>query len=358
MKRLYVATSDGVCVVNPETGRASEPALTDETLQCLAASTDAVFVGTFDAGLQRAPTPPADGRAPTPPADGRAPSESSTDGVRPPYLDGFERVDDFQADAVTAVRIDPRDGTVWAGTEPSTVSRSTDGGETWIDASDLTTLESADEWAFPPRPHTHHVRWLEPAPDRSRWYAAIEAGALLRTPDEGATWRDRVPSGPRDTHTITTHPDRPASAWVAAGDGYAETTDGGDSWQYPTDGLDHTYCWSVATPPDDPDTVLVSAAHSARRSHTASQADTYVYRRDRTADRWERLTDRGLPTGEGVTRYVLTRGTEPGELFAVSNRGVFHTTDAGDSWRAVVGDDWPDEFRQSNARGIAVHEFD
>ena len=72
-------------------------------------------------------------------------------------------------------------GVVYAGTEPSAVFRSDTGGDSWVDLATLRALPSADTWSFPPRPHTHHVRWIEA--DVSvvdRVFVAIEAGALVR----------------------------------------------------------------------------------------------------------------------------------------------------------------------------------
>src|SRR5690606_12273753 len=39
---------------------------------------------------------------------------------------------------------------LWAGTEPSRVWRSDDAGETWRATAPLETLDSSDDWAFPP----------------------------------------------------------------------------------------------------------------------------------------------------------------------------------------------------------------
>ena len=51
-------------------------------------------------------------------------------------------------------------GIVYAGTEPSAMFRSDNGGNSWVDLAGLRALPSADIWSFPPRPHTHHVRWI------------------------------------------------------------------------------------------------------------------------------------------------------------------------------------------------------
>src|SRR4051812_43917097 len=86
---------------------------------------------------------------------------------------------------------------LWVGTEPSEVWRSADAGTTWEQTSRLETLPSSSEWSFPPRPDTHHVRWIACHPlEPERLWVAIEAGALVSTIDGGRTWRDRVAGGP------------------------------------------------------------------------------------------------------------------------------------------------------------------
>src|SRR6201997_1476736 len=79
-------------------------------------------------------------------------------------------------------------GIVYARTEPSAVFRSDSGGDTWVDLAGLRALASADTWSFPPRPHTHHVRWIEDDVSvADRLFVAIEAGALWRPFERGGT---------------------------------------------------------------------------------------------------------------------------------------------------------------------------
>src|ERR1700746_114957 len=222
-------------------------------------------------------------------------------------------------------------GIVYAGTEPSAVFRSDTGGDSWVDLAGLRALPSADIWSFPPRPHTHHVRWIE-ADVRvaDRVFVAIEAGALVRTFDGGRTWRDRVRGGPYDTHTAVTHPLAPGRIYSAAGDGYFESNDAGDSWRSPEDGLKHHYLVGVAVDPAGSGAVIVSGTEGPGSAYSPRGAEAYVYRKTGLM-RWE-LAMSGLPEAKGTTacRFAAHVG-EPGVIYAANNHGLFRSGDGGRS---------------------------
>jgi photosystem II stability/assembly factor-like uncharacterized protein len=243
-------------------------------------------------------------------------------------------------------------GIVYAGTEPSAVFRSDTGGDSWVDLAGLRALPSADTWSFPPRPHTHHVRWIE-ADVRvaDRVFVAIEAGALVRTFDGGRTWRDRVRGGPYDTHTAVTHPLAPGRIYSAAGDGYFESFDAGDSWRSPEDGLNHHYLVGVAVDPADPDTVIVSATDGPGSAYRPRRAEAYVYRKT-GLKRWE-LAMSGLPEANGTTvSQFATHAGEPGVIYAANNHGLFRSDDAGRSWKALDLP-WPEPELEDGVEALA-----
>lgn len=344
---VYVATRAGLLIVE---GRESQDPAVEQTLvdaepECLAvhpAAPERVFCGTFRSGLHRS-------------TDGGA----SWERVGTTQIDPEE--DPEQTDrrgaaggiSVMAVAIDPSDpDRIWAGTEPSALFRSSDGGETWQRIGGLNAVDSVDEWAFPPRPYTHHVRCLAIHPtDPDRVYVGIEAGAFLLSTDGGETWTDRPSGSRRDNHSLAVHPDATDRVYAAAGDGYAESIDGGRHWEHPQQGLDHRYVWGLAVDSGDPETVLVSAAHGAGDAHGhggTDQADAYCYRRVETE--WERCE--ALPTGPGVVRPTLASGRHH-EFVAASNRGLYRSPDRGASWeRCPI--DWTEYVGDQGARAIAV----
>jgi hypothetical protein len=316
---MYAAMRDALLVDGVER-------LTGHTLECVAAHPDRpeqVLVGTFDDGLQR-----------------------SVDGG-----ETFARVPRL-TESVMSLAFDPNDPDVaYVGTEPSRVYRTANGGASWRELAPLTDLPSAENWYFPPRPDTHHVRWLEVAPDDpDRLYVGIEAGAFVLSTDGGETWRERPPGSRIDNHSLTTHPDAPERVYAAAGDGYAESHDYGASWTHPQEGLDHRYCWSIAVDPGDPDLRVMSSATGPMRAHSLP-GESFVYRKVGD-DPWE-VAMHGLPDSEGLLRAVLDTGG-PGEFYALTNLGVFYSGDAGRSWE--LEHELPERFHEQAPRGLVVVE--
>ena len=268
----------------------------------------------------------------------------------------FERVGEavIGPDAVMSVHVDPSDpDCIYAGTEPSQLYRSENGGTEWEQLEGIREVDSVDEWAFPPRPDTDHVRCLAIAPDDpERLYVGIEAGATLISRDRGASWIDRPDGSRRDPHWLSTHSHTPERVYMAAGDGFAISQSRGERWEHPQEGLDHRYVWGLTLDAEDPDRVLVSAASGASRAHRAETADSYVYRWDGNGP-WESLEGSGLPMGEGVMRSVLASGSEGGEYFAANNHGVYRSRSGGDEWESLVAN-WTDDYSTSAPRG-AVH---
>ncbi|HKV57802.1 MAG TPA: glycosyl hydrolase, partial [Ktedonobacteraceae bacterium] len=269
MKKLYIATDKALVIAHQHDGEwVADLQLTGLATQCLAVDPqrpEEVYCGTFGQGLWHSTDA------------GRTWENAGTHIIR---------------EQVTSVAIAPLErsngqSVIYVGTEPSAIFRSEDGGATWRDLATLRELPSAPSWSFPPRPYTSHVRWMTPDPlQPGRIYAAIEAGALIRSFDGGETWEDRKPDGPFDTHTLAMHKLAPNRLYSAAGDGFmhagngfVESDTGGDTWYRPDEGLAHHYLWSVAVDPADPDTIVISAAHGPQQAHNPMSAESAVYRR-------------------------------------------------------------------------------
>jgi photosystem II stability/assembly factor-like uncharacterized protein len=243
---------------------------------------------------------------------------------------------------------------VFVGTEPSAVYISNDGGNSWEKMETLNKLPSSTSWSFPPRPWTHHVRWIEPDANNVDYvFVAIEAGALVQSHDGGKTWIDRVEEGPYDTHTLATHPKAPKRLYSSAGDGYFESLDYGESWSRLIDGLRHHYLYGLAVDSGDPQNVIVSASVGPGSAYSIENAEAFVYRRDENDKKWKAISN-GLPEPKGTTITVLASNPKvAGEFYAVNNRGLFISTDSGISWRGL-DIQWPKEYLLQPPWALAV----
>ena len=229
---------------------------------------------------------------------------------------------------VFSVAIGPADGTLYAGSEPSHLFVCRDGAA-WTELEALQDIPSRERWSFPPRPWTHHVRWIAPDPHRAeRLLVAIELGGVMLSEDGGESFSDHRPGAKRDAHEITWHPHAEGRAYEAAGDGAAWSADGGHSWAALDAGRELGYCWALAADPDDPDRWYVSAAPGPREAHSAGQARGRLYRWD--GDAW-----RELPVPGESMPYTLAAQAD--ELFCgMADGRLLHSPDRGESWQELA----------------------
>jgi photosystem II stability/assembly factor-like uncharacterized protein len=246
-------------------------------------------------------------------------------------------------------------GLLWAGTEPSHLFFSQDGGSLWREQVGLQQIPSRPTWSFPPRPWTHHVRWIEPDPhDPELLFVGIELGGVMRSSDGGRTWMDRQPNSQYDCHTLRTHRGAPGLLYEAAGGGFAQSLDGGITWQRRDEGMDHHYVYGLAVDTGDPHTLIVSASYGARGAHSNDdRADSHLYRRSGDS-KWQAVRE-GLPDPKGTRVYILaSHPAEAGIFYAATGSDLYRSTDAGFSW-AKVNLTWPDNWSSRGANGLAAN---
>jgi hypothetical protein len=262
-----------------------------------------------------------------------------------------------------------RFNTVYVGTEPAAFFRSDNRAESWEKMSSLNNLKSSTSWSFPPRPWTSHVRWIEPDKTKPGYvYAAIEAGALVQSHDDGKTWIDKVEGGPFDTHSLNTHKKMPGWLYSSAGDGYFESYDYGQTWKRLVVGLgDYDYLVGLAVDSGDPKTVIVSASRGPYQAHSREDPESMIYRMTSSTkdasddannsndDSWKAVSD-GLPEPRGTIISILAANPKvSGEFYAVNNHGIFCSTDSGISWKMLnEGIEWPKEYRSQHPFALAV----
>jgi photosystem II stability/assembly factor-like uncharacterized protein len=294
---------------------------------------DRAYCGTFGNGLWKTD----DG--------GKTWSNIGKDVISSPYI---------MSVAVSSLNSGNKFNKVYAGTDPSALYISNDGGDSWERMEALNELPSSKSWSFPPKPWTHHIRWIEPDANNSDYvFVAIEAGALVQSHDGGKTWIDRVEQGPYDTHTLVTHPKAPKRLYSSAGDGYFESFDYGESWSRPVEGLRYQYIYGLAVDYDDPQIVIVSASMGPGTAYSTENAESFVYRREEDGKKWKAISN-GFPEPTGTTISVLASNPKvSGEFYAVNNHGVFCSADSGISWKRL-DIQWPKRYLSQTPWALAV----
>ncbi len=323
--RFFAATGDAIARITCQDERCDvRLSLQGSGAQCVAVDPhdpERVFAGTFDHGLCR-----------------------SRDGGET-WTGVGEGAQGIAETRVLSVAVSPSHrpsgvSAVFAGTEPSQLYRSEDDGSTWRPSPRLSDVPSATTWAFPPRPWTHHVRWIAPHhTDPGLLFVGIELGGVMRSRDGGETWEDRKPGSYHDSHALLTHPLAAGRVYEAAGEGVACSGDAGDSWRPVDAGKALGYTVGLAADPADPDLWYVSAATGPRAAYRLDgHAGAALYRK-RGDLPWQPVGDEDgdLPHPMPYLAVaLLTFPDRPNTLVAGLINGEFHLSEnAGDTWRKL-----------------------
>lgn len=226
---------------------------------------------------------------------------------------------------VTRHPVDP--DTIYVGTEPPMLYRSTDGGASFEALDGVLDVESRERWTFFHEPffdgHLHAIGLHPDRPDRL--LAGVEHGGVLRSMDRGVTWTET--RGGTDAHRIGIHPDDPDHVFLAAGDGLHESTDGGATWSS-IDPLRGYYLHTVDFAPTRPDRIVIYADRHGDPIHLS----------DDGGNTWHPIGD-GLPAAAPAD-CVRFHPTDPDSLVYAGDVGdgssqLYRSDDLGSTWMPV-----------------------
>lgn len=236
---------------------------------------------------------------------------------------------------------------LYAGTQPASMFRSEDYGRSWTELPGIKEAQGHEKWSFPSPPHDAHVKTMTFDPrDPNVIYAAVEQGALLKTADGGATWRELDDySKPtdwtyRDIHLVVVHPANSAELFMSTGMGVYHSLDAGETWKLVIDNSFRIgYPDHLIVSPLDGDTMFIAGSAKDpgvwRQSH---YADATIMK---TRDRARSWTDagRGLPQDRRANIEAMSVAAYPAgfTLFAGTTDGeVFASDDEAEHWAPVA----------------------
>lgn len=195
---------------------------------------------------------------------------------------------------------------VYAGTLGGGVSRSIDGGRTWVSANAGLTHPVITALAVSPQ-------------DYRRVWAATEGG-LYRTIDAGHNWlrvfTERVDS-------VAIDPENTSIVYIGTRDRMFRSGNGGATWSPIGETLVpfETRFWvpALVAAPSRPQTLY--AAYRGARSG--------IFKSENGGLAWSRIF-------RGTVTHLAVHPRNPDTLWAATWRGVFVTTDAGATWSRVL----------------------
>jgi hypothetical protein len=226
-------------------------------------------------------------------------------------------------DGPAATCLAPTTDGLLIGTEQAHLLRLSDRGLAPVEPFDA--VGGRDAW-YTPWGDPADVRSIAVAPDGTV-HVNVHVGGVARSRDGGRSFAPTVDIE-RDVHQVLVHPTRSEIVLAASADGLGVSRDGGDTWEFVTDGLHADYLRAVAVAGD---TVLVSVSTGPGGRRSA------LYRRplDGSAA-FERCRD-GLPPwlGDNVDTGCLV-AAGPVAVFGTADGRIFRSRDAGRRWDAVA----------------------
>ncbi len=243
-------------------------------------------------------------------------------------------------------------GTLWAGTLPGGLFRSTDGAASWQLVRSLWDRPERGEWFGGgydvPGIHSICIDPLRPG----RILLGISCGGVWVSDDQGANWRlsaegmraTYLPPGEvanpnvQDPHRIVACRADPGTLWCQHHDGIWRSSDAGQNWQAVTGVAPSAFGFAVAAHPVNPEVAWFVPAAADQCRVPVNGA--FVVNCTRDGGRSFETQSRGLPQEPSydiVYRHGLDVDASGQRLLAGATSGrVWSSADGGDHWQELA----------------------
>ena len=242
--------------------------------------------------------------------------------------------------------------TLYAGAEDAALFKSVDGGNSWLELAGLRKHGTGPAWQPGAGGMCLHTILLDPV-DPQRIFIAISAAGAFRTDDGGESWKpinrglhsmyipDPTAEVGHCVHHIAMHPSRSGTLFMQKHWDVMRSDDAGESWREISGNLPTDFGFAIDVHAHEPETVYVVPIKSDSE-HFPIDGKLRVYRSRSGGDDWEPLA-KGLPQSHcyvNVLRDAMAVDSldSCGVYFGTTGGQVYASSDAGDSWNAIVHD--------------------
>jgi len=239
------------------------------------------------------------------------------------------------------------DDTVYVGTQPAALFRTTDGGESWSEIDSMKRIPRAEKWCVPNSPAGARARTIVlDASNPGRYWVGLGVGGVLGTADDGAHWSCVMEGG--DIHVMAGDPARSDVLYATTGFGrYPDdpqpreervagafrSKDGGQTWEYLWKDREPPYTRPMCVDPRAPHALTVGCAPTAFASHTdEGGAKSRLYQTTDSGDTWTDLGDKDHSPSAACILAVVPDAEAAGQ--------VLIGTDTGEVWRVTPSAEW------------------
>jgi hypothetical protein len=240
-------------------------------------------------------------------------------------------------------------GRIYAGTEPSALFVSEDGGQTFDLVRALWDHPHREKWAAGFGGQAIHTVLPHPS-DEDSLVVAMSTGGVYRSADRGASWTagnsgiqatfspERYPEFGQCVHKVARDATEPSRMYAQNHHGVYRSDDGGGTWSSIADGLPSDFGFPIVAHPHRAE-VVYNFPLTADSMRFPPEHRCRVFRSADAGSTWEALTE-GLPDGPfypAVLRDAMCADdADPAGIYFGTRSGeVYASRDEGDSWTQV-----------------------
>ena len=248
---------------------------------------------------------------------------------------------------VRCVTLHPNDpNTVYAGAEPIDLFVSRDGAKSWTKLDSVRKVPSVESFGYPVATVEPHVRDITFDPKNPKTlYVALQVGYMLKSTDDGQTWRLLDKGIDADVHAIVVHPQNGNRLYITTGgESYRKglapgralymSEDGGESWSSIARDFEEEYSVPLAMNPQKPDVIYAALANgNPGEWRRPSGAESWVIRSKDGGKNWEKLENGLSEARKNFAECLVVDEADPDRIYAGMRSGeLYASEDGGDHW--------------------------